>query len=183
MDESKILFNKDGLQFIKLTKNTYKLQFQMENNTMDLSKIIDFSLIKLIYDLNPDIYEKVNVEKQNENEVIVTLLLKHFFEDLGLSQRFIFLHIQKFIENNKITFISSSIANYRPDGLPRDSELLDIKSMNTVCEVITPHKILFHFHIILNENLEVIEFVENLIGKIIYKIFNRVKQFIENVRM
>ena len=68
MDESKILFNKDGLQFIKLTKNTYKLQFQMENNTMDLSKIIDFSLIKLIYDLNPDIYEKVNVEKHNENE-------------------------------------------------------------------------------------------------------------------
>ena len=55
--------------------------------------------------------------------------------------------------------------------------------MTTVCEVITQHKIQFNFHIILNENLEVIEFVENLIGKIIYKIFNRVKQFIENVRM
>ena len=82
MDLAVTLFDKDGFKFSCLKKNHYSLTFSMENNKIVLSKIIDFNLIKLIYDLNPDVYEKVNIEKINDNEVILTLLMKHFFEDL-----------------------------------------------------------------------------------------------------
>ena len=183
MDESKIIFNKDGLQFMKSDKINYKLNFQVENKNIKLFNIIDFSLIKLIYELNPDIYEKINTEIVNDNEIVLTLLIKHFFEDLGLPQRFVFLHIQKFVENNKITFISSSVNNYRPFCVPKEAEILNITTMTIICENITAHKMHFDYHILLNENVEMPEFAENIIGQIIHKIFKRVKQFIENVRI
>jgi len=181
MDSEIILFNNDGLKFVKLDKNIYSLQFYIKNNNIYLPNIIDFSLLKLIYELNPDIYEYINTENHKENEKIATILMKHFFEDLGISQRFLLLHIQKIIEPNKITFVSSSIRNFKPDCLPKESELLDIKTMKTICEIENPHKIKFHFNIILNDHIIVPEFVENIIGKVIHKIFIRVKQFIENV--
>jgi len=62
------LFDKDGFQFSRVKKNNYKIAFFMENSNIILSKIIDFNLIKLIYDLNGDVYEKVSIEQLNENE-------------------------------------------------------------------------------------------------------------------
>ena len=64
------LFEKDCLQFARVKKNHYKLTFTMENKNIIISKIIDFSLIKLIYDLNEDVYETVNIEQINETTEI-----------------------------------------------------------------------------------------------------------------
>jgi hypothetical protein len=86
----------------------------MENKNIVMSEIIDFNLIKLIYDLNPDVYEKVSIEKVNDNEVILTLLIKHFFEDLGLPQRFSFIHMIKIIEDTQISFVGQSIKSHKP---------------------------------------------------------------------
>ena len=62
------LYSKEGFTFIKNEQNNYSLTFEMENNHIILSKIIDFNLVKLIYDLNKDIYEKANIKIINENE-------------------------------------------------------------------------------------------------------------------
>ena len=98
MDLEAILLDKDGFKFSRFNKNNYKLTFTMENKNIVLSKIIDFSLIKLIYDLNDDVYEIVNIEQLNDSEVIITLLMKHFFQDLGLPQKFSFMHMKKIVE-------------------------------------------------------------------------------------
>ena len=58
-DKPKILLEKDGMKFVKLEKNKYNLSYSIENKTINLEPLINFELIKLIYDLNPDIYEKV----------------------------------------------------------------------------------------------------------------------------
>ena len=55
MTESNTLYSKEGFCFFKNEKNNYMLSFEMENNNINLSKIIDFNLVKLIYDLNSDI--------------------------------------------------------------------------------------------------------------------------------
>ena len=57
MDLETVLFNKDNFKFTRVNQNHYIIEFTIENNNIDLSKIIDFNLIKLIYDLNTDIYE------------------------------------------------------------------------------------------------------------------------------
>jgi len=183
MDEKSILFDKDGLTFIKIKKNNYNLQFMMENKDIVLSKIIDFGLIKLIYDLNPDVYESVNIEKLAENEVIVNFLMKHFFEDLGLPQRFSFIHMKKIEEDNIILFKTQTIKTHRPLDMPEDAELLNMENLTAICEIITPHTILFNFTIVFNSNMIIPKFAEKMVGIIIHKIFKRVKQFIENIRL
>ena len=182
MDLETILFNKDGFKFARLRKNQYKLTFNMENKHIILSQIIDFSLIKLIYDLNPDVYESVNIEKINDNEIIATLLMKHFFEDLGLPQRFSYINMKRMVEEEKIIFKAQSIKQ-RPPNMPEDAELMSIQDFMCVCDIITPHSINFSVNIIFDQQMFVPPFAEKMVGMILHKIFKRVKQFIEKVRI
>ena len=91
--DSIILYEKDGMIFTKIVDKKYKLDFSMENKNILISNIIDFSLFKLIYELNNDIYESVNLTKISENEAVVVFVMKHLFEDLGLPQKYFYLHI------------------------------------------------------------------------------------------
>lgn len=177
-----VLFTKEGFHFIKNEKNNYQLTFELKNNHIILPNIIDFNLVKLIYDLNGDIYENVVLNKINEDEAIMTMLIKHLFEDLGLPQRFSHIHIQKHIETDKITFVSESI-NERPPNMPPEAEQAPIQNMICTCHIITPHHIQFKCEIIFGNNMSIPPFAEKMVGLIIFKIFNRVKQFIENVRI
>jgi hypothetical protein len=183
MSETNILYQKEGFIFTKKVTNNYNISFTIQNNNIILSKIIDFHLVKLIYDLNPDIYEKINIQPINENEVKINFLMKHLFEDLGLPQRFSYVYMSKVIEENCIQFISQSIKNERPHGMPSDAELLPIQNMNCNCAVVNNHEIQFSCNIIFDNTMVVPPIAEKLVGIIIYKIFNRVKQFIENIRM
>ena len=177
------LYSKEGFAFVKNIKNNYSLTFQMENNHIILAKIIDFNLVKLIYDLNSDIYEKVNLNIINDNEAIIILLMKHLFEELGLPQRFSYLHLKKTVGENNIKFVSQSIKSERPLDMPPDAELMPIQNMTCDCDIITPHKIKFTCNILFEPIMNIPPVAEKLVGLILYKIFNRVKQFIENVRM
>ena len=181
MDLETVLFDKDGFKFARVMKNHYRLTFSMENKNIIISKIIDFNLIKLIYDLNPDVYEKVNIEKINDNEIIATLLMKHFFEDLGLPQRFSYIHMTKYVEDNKITFHSYSIRDKRPPNMPEEAQLMAIQNLTCICDIVTPNKLNFSANIMFAEYMNVPPFAEKMVGIIIHKIFKRVKQFIENV--
>jgi hypothetical protein len=183
MTDSNVLYSKEGFTFTKNEKNNYSLSFSMQNNSIVLPKIIDFNLIKLIYDLNPDVYEKIKMNIINENEAIANLLMKHLFKDLGLPQRFSYIHINKIIEENSIKFISQTIKQETPEGMPPDAELMPIKNMICHCRIITQHQIQFTCNVQFENNMSIPPVAEKLVGLIIYKIFNRVKQFIENVRM
>jgi uncharacterized protein YkvS len=179
-----ILFNKDGFIFSRVGKNNYKMNFSMENNNIVLSKVVDFGLIKLIYDLNGDVYEKVTMETLNSNEVIVSLLMKHLFEDLGLPQKYSFIHVKKIMEQHeRIVFKAQSIQSYRPDGIPAEAELMVVDDLTCNCNIITPHKIDFSFAILFDSSMKIPPFADKLVGLILNKIFKRVKQFIENVRL
>jgi hypothetical protein len=183
MSEQNVLYSKEGFIFVKNLKNNYSLTFQMENTNIILAKIIDFNLVKLIYDLNTDIYEKINLQIHNENEAIINLLMKHLFEELGLPQRFSYLYMKKFVTENNINFILQTIKYERPEGMPASAELMPIQNITCSCDIITPHKIKFTCNILFEPTMNVPPVAEKLVGLISYKIFNRVKQFIENVRM
>jgi hypothetical protein len=183
MTDPVVLYSKEGFIFTKNEKNNYSLSFSMQNNFIILSKIIDFNLIKLIYDLNNDVYEKINMNIINENEAITTLLMKHLFKDLGLPQRFCYVHINKIVQENSIKFISQTIKPEIPEGMPNNAELMPIKNMICDCIIITPHQIEFICNIEFENSIVIQSLIEKLVGLVLYKIFNRVKQFIENVRI
>jgi len=67
--------------------------------------------------------------------------------------------------------------------MPANAELMPIKNMVCECRIITPHQMEFTCNIEFENSIVIPQVVEKLGGLILYKIFNRVKQFIENVRI
>ena len=179
--DSKVLYEKDGMRFTKISDKNYNLQFIIENKNILIANIVDFSLLKLMYDLNGDIYESVQLEKINENEARATILVKHLFEDLGLPQKYSCLHIQKTVNNNQTIFRSQSIVTEKPKHIPADAELMAMKENIGICDVLTPHKINFSFTVLFEDYVKIPQFAEKLVGVILNKIFKRVKLFIENI--
>jgi hypothetical protein len=170
------------MKFSKIHDKKYTLDFSMENKNILLANVVNFDLIKLIYELNGDIYESVNIEKISDNEATVVLVMKHLFEDLGLPQRYSYLHMKKNINNdNEIIFKSQTIYSERPKNIPKDSELMAMKENIGTCKIISPHKISFSFAVVFEDYVKIPQFAEKMIGIILNKIFKRVKQFIENI--
>jgi hypothetical protein len=180
MDQKNVLLEKDGFVFAKLQSNNYEMSFSIENKNIHLAKVVNFELFKLIYDLNPEIYESVHLEKTNNDEAIVTLVMKHFFEDIGIPQKYSYMHIKRSVHSNCITFDAEVIRSTRPDNVPIDAQLVAFSNVVCICQLETAHKINFKYNIQLDENHVMPPFLEKFISNISNKICKRVKQFIEN---
>jgi hypothetical protein len=64
--------------------------------------------------------------------------------------------------------------------MPVDSELMNMRDLICNCNIITTHKANFDVNVIFDPSMNVPQFAEKMIGMILFKIFKRVKQFIEN---
>ncbi len=179
----KILFEKDGFCMIKENSNCFKISFEIQNTKIYLENIIHFDLIKLVYDLNPDIFETIDFKKSenNSNEATVYFVMKHFFEDLGMPQFYNHTHVTRTTNNEYIIFKMEPIINENNEKNNDELVQMPLEKMEVICYKITPHKITFQYNILFNKKREIPPYVEKLVGSIIYKIFNRVKLFIENV--
>jgi hypothetical protein len=182
---STVLFNKNGLTFIKKNNTEFTLEFSLENEKIILYKIIDFDLIKLIYDLNSDIYEKIYYNKINDTTVELVSIVKHLFKDLGLPQRFTHLSINKSIIENNILFKAKSIYdNSNFNEIPKNAEQIPIENIIIKCNNINDHKVHFEVTIHLKPNkINIPPYIEKMVAVLWGKIFNRLKQFIENIRV
>jgi len=173
----------------KVSSGEYNIQFYLENNNIQLDKIIDFNLIKLMYELNQDIYEKIDLKICNENQAILLAISKHLFQDLGISQKYSHLKISKtLVRTGKIIF---DLQTQKTDpsersmsfSIPEKAEQLPIEQFIIACNVINQHKIEFGINFKIDiDTIELPDFVENLLCKIFIKMFKRVKQFIENIQ-
>ena len=194
--ERKIILEKekDDFTFTRVKKNEYEITFTIQNNFIHLPSIINFDLLNLLYELNKDIFERITLDKINEHSAITSLLMKHFFVDLGLSQKYAYFHIEK-KETNKetnkepnketnkekyyINFNSKTIFAEKPEIIPDEASLVPFQDMNFSVKVETSHKVNVFCSIILQENQDIPFFIEKFMSQIMYKIFNRLKQFIE----
>ena len=179
------IFKKDDLEFIRCSENNYCITFNVKNNDMILPKIINFDLLKLVYDLNPDIYERTTMNIIDENNAKTVILMKHFFKDLGKEQSYFSLNITKVVDNDNCTkFISSPNNDSLPEFIPDEARHFSIININFSFEKLSNHEIKFTCNILLQESKEKMpQIIENFIGQILYKIFKRVKLFIENVKI
>jgi hypothetical protein len=186
MENSSVLYEKNDTKIIKLDNGTYNLFFSIENNKMNLDSIINFDLIKLIYDLNTDICEKVILEKYDENTANISILIKNLFADLGLPQKYSCLQITKSIQNSQNVFdFTIIVPTKKPEWLTNDMEVANIKSIKLISDAVSTnqHKIKFKCLIDFQENIDTPIFIQKVSVMVINKIINRLKQFIENVRV
>jgi len=175
------IIEKNGIKLSKITATNFNLTFDIKNNNIMLPSIINFDLIQLIVKLNPNIFEKIEVEFVSEPNNKINVLFKDIFSDLGLPQYYIGLNINKSVlDTNKIVF-SSYIYDNKLISYPDDVEFLSVHNIIITFEIMNNHFIKINGEVTLLENNRIHPFSEKLIGNIIYNIFIRLKQFIENI--
>lgn len=179
--ETALIFNKDGFQFSKHGTNQYHASFSLETNQVRIPALINIDFMKVIYELSPDLFESTSLEKLNETEGIITLLVKPLFEDLGVSQKYLYLHVKCTQNMQGIKIESQTIHSQRPDGIPDDVDLVNVVKLTNEFTIHSNHKVDVVNKIVLDDDVVIPPFVDKIIGTLLSKIFKRVKQFIEMV--
>jgi hypothetical protein len=134
--------------------------------------------VKVIYSLSPEIFSSVHLEKTNDNEGILLILIKPLFKELGVVQRFMYFNVKCNQEGNTIVFESQTIRSERPAGVPSDAELINVETFTNEFTFHSPHKVDVVNKIILDDSVVVPPFVDKVMKSLVIKIFKRVKQFI-----
>jgi hypothetical protein len=185
-----VIIDKNDFKFTKIDSVLFNLTFEITNNNIVLPKIINFDLINLIFKLNPNIFASVNMQKSElesnvVEEVNIYALLKDIFCEIGLPQYYSSLNIKRTNTLSGIRFLISNnnnnINNNVKDNENKDTECLPIEQIVIDFGVITNHYVKVNCDITLTDDHKLPQFTEKIIGNMIYNIFNKVKQFIENI--
>ena len=79
-------------------------------NFLESKNNITLDFFKLVYELNQDIFESINIKKINENEANIMLLCKNLFMDIGLPQYYYYFNVKRQMDSNdRIYFIFTSL--------------------------------------------------------------------------
>lgn len=178
-----MIINKNNFQFTKLDSNNFNLVFEINNSNIILSKIINFDLINLIYKLNPNVFEKIQTTQINKDEININSLLIDLFGELGLPQYYSTLNVIK-RECSESNIVFDCIANTNTNTntkIPEGYESVPLEKVIVNFGIVSDHKVYISCDIILIEDHGLPPFFEKITGNLIYNIFNKVKQFIENV--
>ena len=154
--------------------NNYKLTFDMSSNLLE--KIINIHFFQLFFDLNKNMIESINIENTDLNKYSIVLLLKHYFKELGIKQKYLKLDLHH--DLTKECFIIQTNNELFMDII-KNTELLNIDVFFKYNKI-TNSKYSF---VITVTNMDTTHLedigIEKMIGKIIIKIFNNLKEYIE----
>lgn len=181
-NESKTLIVNKDYKMTKIKKNTYLFEYEIENKNILLCKILDLEFIKLVHEINKhDIFEDFNLKMEGGSQATVFILFKHFYADFGVSQKYVYLNVS--VDKTPTQIVYKAFTH---EDVPknREAELMPVKDVTVVCDLLTPHKVSIKTTTEFDNNhlmIDLPEFIEKLASTIISKIFLRTKQFIEKI--
>jgi hypothetical protein len=161
----------------------------IENDNLLMEKLVGFDLITLIGELNPDICQSVQLTKHSDSHASLTVVLQHFFEDIGCPQ----VYLQSSIQMQQTTQIKTPIYRFTleqsisPNNtlhiVPNQCLQVFIENAECIVECISIHtlKISVNFKIDPTQLETVPTFAMSLINTLTLKILKQVKTFIENM--
>jgi len=131
--------------------------------------------------VNKEIFDDFTMKCKSDTSAETYFLMKHFFSDFGLPQKYTHLDIEKIddLENDAILFSCKNTESYTLD-IPNKGEQLSIDIILFKCKLKSEHEVSITCDVFLNDNAIVPAFAEKMASIIISKIFIKVKQFIEN---
>jgi len=176
-NEIEIINNK----YFKIFKenNKYSFNCNIKNEKIYLNEIINLELIKTLFDLNKDIFQETSIEKIDNENVNIIIIFKHLFKELGLTQKYTYISLKKNIIDDKIIIIGTPIKNINKNI--NNIELLDFNKTQLTFNNIQEHEMncFIEFDLDIEENIP--QYIVNIIIMIWSKMFNRLKEFIENI--
>ena len=177
--KEKIFVNKPKLMISRNKKNNYKVVMKIENTKIFMEKILNFQLIKLIFEINKTNFECCLLEEEeNGQEANLYLLVKPLFKDLGVLQRYISLHLTK--KDNE--YYGVSFPEYgKKHNTCKNAILSPIKEMTISSSFPTPHKMILTIQIIVQDDYEMNMVFEKILVNFLKNIYSQTITFIEKI--
>ena len=171
-------------------ENTFSLKFNITNNNIDISKIINMDIFILFHKLNKKVIEEAKILRTNSDNTNLTILyiFKQFGQELGIPKKFMKLEIKQYTENGNIffhsktpTYIETQAVNDNfENNLKKCQEIKSNFSNLNITNIKTNSADFeYLFNMDINEDLPI--YMENLIGVLMKKIFINIKEFIEKI--
>ncbi len=184
-----------GNMLLEVDKNSreYRLTYKMRDlKRLNIQEFLSFKMYDLIKRLNPDLIEDIQFIKiYSEDEIDVFFKFKNIAKELGIQQRCMILKTVRIIDNSdpnniKIEFKSKSINKEDTDlsffnniDLKKYS-ILDCKFANTYI-TIQDINISMTYNFLIHMKEELPQYMENMVGLMMKKIFYNVKKFVDKV--
>jgi len=162
------------------------LSTTIENANIDSSNIFKMNFIELFFELNKDLYETNSILSRSEDHLKSCTLLRHFLNEIGEKQKYFYFQVIRaegeFINRKKkITFNMSRITDKPDNILNNEQEPIGIESIDISC-ILTEGIPVVNVDYKLTLDETVPSYIEKFISTFIFKINNRIKEFIENIQ-
>jgi hypothetical protein len=181
---NKILLDKNGVKFTKLTPDTFHIAFAVENS-LDVRPLINLNLLKLLHDLNPDLFESYADVNRHEAERHIYILFKDLFAELGIPQYYSNFSValsscsSSSSSSSTITFTITPLHNVDTDSTTLVA--VPLTHCELVCTLINNTLGQFNITARINNADLFNSFFEKMVAMILYKVVNRLKQFISTI--
>jgi len=169
--------------FLKREKscNIFSLQLNVENINKNLHDIVNLNMYNLLFILNTDNFEKIEVIKWiSPTEVEILFLFKPFGKELGIKPKYMYIKTIQQITNEKHIYTSFDIDYHNIEELSNYEKVKNtISTMVVNFESDFKINISYIFKFELTNSLPI--YMENILGLIMKKMFLNLKNFIEMV--
>ena len=180
-DNSKIICSKNNIILRRShDKNTYTMMFDIMNERINLSKIINLKLYTLLYELNKDVIECVDILSESETESTILLIFKQFGYEFGISKKYMCLKSYIETSEDSIVIKSNSVNAYKLPGILNCEEIVTpFTNLYVTLNSESAASIKYVFNMEIDEELPI--YMENMIGILMKQMFLRIKEFIEKL--
>ena len=90
--------------YIRDNKKAYYLKYDFKNldsNKVNIQSLFGFEIYELLEKVNSDLIEKIIIlNKLNEDEIDICILLKHIAKEIGIKQKYLLFRSKKEIDND-----------------------------------------------------------------------------------
>lgn len=183
----------DMLLLVDKTTREFQLTYKMTDlRKLNIEEFLSFKIYDLIKRLNPDLIDDIQIIKiHNDNDMDVFFKFKNIAKELGMQQRCMLLKTVRIIDNTdpaniKVEFKARSLKldeidkQFSETNNLKKYSVLDCKFANTY---ITIQDINIHmkYNFLIHMNEELPQYMENMIGLMMKKIFYNVKKFVDKI--
>ena len=173
----------------------FSLEYVYNNKVLDLSSLINVKLHNLLYEVNKDIFDSIDIQPVSQDpdnmEYNILYIFKDFGGDLGGFKTYMYVSTKinkRFAGNGnvEITFTSKSIAyEYHTLMSEKKYKLIEYPLYIQKYILLTPNHIqVLHMFKLKPENeVELTVTMENAISLIIKKMYLRLKYAVEHITL
>jgi hypothetical protein len=200
----KVICSKDGviLKYKRFTpddaalnphlKNTFLIDFEVCNSSVNMERFCNYNIFRLIYEVNRnDAIETLILDEFKEPDIgsaDMTLVFKRKGEDFGMKQKYMSLNINLTTSGTNYVFQGETIYKNRTgiyfgDIIGKDAEQIQDATAVFCISLISSEKMRVQFMLSVPvPKIEQPSYLEHNLGMIMKKVLSRTKLFIENMK-